>query len=140
MNAARKKKAKKKDLVLGLGATGLSIARYLQRNKRDAIFFDSREEPPALDELESLWPDAETLLGEVDLPDNIGRVIASPGIEDKHELLEAARQAKLEVISDIELFARDAQEPFVAVTGSNGKSTVTTLLYHMCQALLSIRA
>jgi len=134
MNAARKKKAKKKDLVLGLGATGLSIARYLQRNKRDAIFFDSREEPPALDELESLWPDAETLLGEVDLPDNIGRVIASPGIEDKHELLEAARQAKLEIISDIELFARDAQEPFVAVTGSNGKSTVTTLLYHMCQA------
>jgi UDP-N-acetylmuramoylalanine--D-glutamate ligase len=134
MNAARKKKAKKKDLVLGLGATGLSIARYLQRNKRDAIFFDSREEPPALDELEALWPDAETLLGEVDLPDNIGRVIASPGIEDKHELLEAARQAKLEIISDIELFARDAQEPFVAVTGSNGKSTVTTLLYHMCQA------
>lgn len=134
MNAAKKKKAKKRDLVLGLGATGLSIARYLQRNKRDAIFFDSREEPPALGELEALWPDAETLLGEVDLPDNISRVIASPGIEDKHELLEAARQAKLEVISDIELFARETQAPFVAVTGSNGKSTVTTLLYHMCQA------
>jgi len=134
MNAARKKKAKQKDLVLGLGATGLSIARYLRREGREAIFFDSREEPPALEELKASWPDAEVLLGDVDLPDNIGRVIASPGIEDRHVLLEAARQAKLEVVSDIELFARDARAPFVAVTGSNGKSTVTTLLYHMCQA------
>jgi len=134
MNAAKKKKAKQKDLVLGLGATGLSIARYLQRKDRDAIFFDSREEPPALEDLVALWPDAEILTGDVDLPDNIGSVITSPGIEDNHELLDAARQAKLEVISDIELFARDAQAPFVAVSGSNGKSTVTTLLYHMCRA------
>jgi len=134
MNAAKKKKAKKMDMVLGLGATGLSVARYLQSKNRDAIFFDSREEPPALKDVEALWPDAEILSGDVEFPDNVGRVITSPGIEDKHELLEAARQAKLEVISDIELFARDAQAPFVAITGSNGKSTVTTLLYHMCQA------
>lgn len=134
MNAAKKKQAHKKDLVLGIGATGLSIARYLQRKSSDAIFFDSREEPPALEVLEEMWPDAEVLLGDVDLPKNIGRVIASPGIEDNHALLEAARKARLEVISDIELFTRDAQAPFVAVTGSNGKSTVTTLLYHMCQA------
>lgn len=134
MNAAKKKQAQKKDLVLGIGATGLSIARYLQRKSSDAIFFDSREEPPALEELEEMWPDAEVLLGNVDLPKNVGRVIASPGIEDNHMLLEAARKAGLEVVSDIELFARDAQAPFVAVTGSNGKSTVTTLLYHMCQA------
>lgn len=134
MNAAKKNKVKRKDLVLGLGATGLSIGRYLQREGRDAIFFDSREEPPGLEELEALWPDAKVLLGDVELPANIDRVIASPGIEDGHSLLEAARKAKLEVISDIELFARDAKVPFVAVTGSNGKSTVTTLLFHMCQA------
>jgi UDP-N-acetylmuramoylalanine--D-glutamate ligase len=134
MNAAKKKKAQKKDLVLGLGATGLSIARYLQREGRDAIFVDSRDEPPGLEELEELWPDAEVLLGDVELPDNISRVIASPGIEDRHAMLESARKDKLEVVSDIELFARDAEAPFVAVTGSNGKSTVTTLLYHMCHA------
>ncbi|MGI9223094.1 MAG: UDP-N-acetylmuramoyl-L-alanine--D-glutamate ligase [Woeseiaceae bacterium] len=134
MNAARKKKAQKRDLVVGIGATGLSIARYLQRDGRNAVFFDSREAPPALEELEATWPDADVLLGDVDLPDNVARVITSPGIEDNHPLLEAARKDKLEVISDIELFARDAQAPFVAVTGSNGKSTVTTLLYHMCQA------
>jgi len=134
MNAAKKKKAPQKDLVLGLGATGLSIARYLKRGGRDAIFFDSREEPPGLEELEDLWPDADVRLGDVKLPKNVRRVIASPGIDDGHALLNAARKAKLEVISDIELFARDAAAPFVAITGSNGKSTVTTLLYHMCQA------
>ncbi len=134
MNAAKKKKAQQKDLVLGLGATGVSIARYLKREGQDAIFFDTREEPPGVDELEQLWPDADVRIGDVKLPKNVRRVIASPGIDDSHALLNAARKAKLEVISDIELFAREAVAPFVAITGSNGKSTVTTLLYHMCQA------
>jgi len=134
MNAAKKKKAQQKDLVLGLGATGVSIARYLKREGQDAIFFDTREEPPGVDELEQLWPDADVRIGDVKLPKNVRRVIASPGIDDSHALLNAARKAKLEVISDIELFAREAAAPFVAITGSNGKSTVTTLLYHMCQA------
>jgi UDP-N-acetylmuramoylalanine--D-glutamate ligase len=61
-------------------------------------------------------------------------VIASPGIADSHALIRKARKKKLEIVSDIELFSREAQKPFVAVTGSNGKSTVTTLLYHMCRA------
>ena len=123
-----------KDLVVGLGTTGLSIARYLKRNDGNAIFFDSREEPPGLDKLEEVWPDAEVLLGDVALPKGVDRIVASPGIPDSHPLLESARKQKLEIVSDIELFARDAQKPFIAVTGSNGKSTVTTLLYHMCRA------
>ena len=131
MNAAKKKK---RDLVMGLGATGLSIARYLQRQERDACFIDSREEPPGLEELESLWPDAEVELATDRLPRNIGRVIVSPGIADSDPLLQAAREAGLEIVSDIELFARDAKAPFVGITGSNGKSTVTTLLDHMCRA------
>jgi len=132
MNAA--KSTANKDLVVGLGATGLSIARYLKRNDADAIFFDSREEPPGLDELDEIWPDAEVLLGEIKFPKGVSRIIASPGISDSHSLLKNARKKKVEVLSDIELFARDAKQPFVAVTGSNGKSTVTTLLYHMCRA------
>jgi len=126
--------AKGKDLVLGLGATGLSIARYLQRNDGDAIFYDSCDEPPGIDELKDIFPDAKVVLGSNRLPGNIDRVIASPGIADNDELLVKARRKKLEVISDIELFARDAMAPFVAITGSNGKSTVTTLVYHMCRA------
>ena len=134
MNAAKKTASTGKDLVLGLGATGLSIARYLQRNDGDAMFYDSREEPPGIDELKEFLPDAKVVLGSKRLPGKIDRVITSPGIPDNDELLVKARKKKLEVISDIELFARDAKAPFVAITGSNGKSTVTTLVYHMCRA------
>lgn len=123
-----------RDFVLGLGATGLSIARYLHRKDIDAMFFDTRETPPGVDELKSLYPDAEILLGDAELPGNVERVIASPGIADSHPILADARKARLEILSDIELFAREAKAPFIAVTGSNGKSTVTTLLYHMCRA------
>ncbi len=123
-----------KDLVVGLGATGLSIARYLKRTDIDAMFFDSRQKPPGIKELGKVWPDAEVLLGDAKLPVGIARIITSPGISDSHPLLANARKKNVEVVSDIELFAREAKAPFVAVTGSNGKSTVTTLLYHMCRA------
>ncbi|MCH7821180.1 MAG: UDP-N-acetylmuramoyl-L-alanine--D-glutamate ligase [Proteobacteria bacterium] len=134
MNAAAKTKPARKDLVVGLGVTGLSIARYLNRSGLDAIFMDSREEPPGIDELGDIWPDAKVSLGKMKLPKNVGRLIVSPGVSDSDPLLKRARKSKLEIVSDIELFARDAEAPFVAVTGSNGKSTVTTLLYHMCRA------
>ncbi len=123
-----------KDLVVGLGATGLSIARYLKRNDANAIFYDSREKPPGLEDLEAIFPEAQVQLADDKLPANVSRVIASPGVPDSNPLLGKARKKKLEIVSDIELFAREATRPFVAVTGSNGKSTVTTLLYHMCRA------
>ncbi|MDJ0699691.1 MAG: UDP-N-acetylmuramoyl-L-alanine--D-glutamate ligase [Woeseiaceae bacterium] len=134
MSAVRSNKAKTRDFVLGLGATGLSIARYLRRVEGDATFFDTRETPPGIDQLQEIWPDAEVLLGDAEIPDGTDRIIASPGIPDSHPLLKAANAANIEVVSDIELFAREVKAPFVAVTGSNGKSTVTTLLYHMCVA------
>ena len=123
-----------KDLVVGLGATGLSIARYLKRSEIDAMFFDTREQPPGMVELDEVWPDAEVLPGDAELPGSVERIIASPGISDSHPLLARARKKKVEVVSDIEIFARESKAPFVAVTGSNGKSTVTTLLYYMCLA------
>ena len=131
---SRRETSAVKDLVVGLGATGLSVARYLQRSDIKASFYDSRDEPPGLDELREICPDAKVLLGGSRLPKSIERIIASPGVSDSHPLLKKAYKKKLEVISDIELFARDASAPFVAVTGSNGKSTVTTLLYHMCRS------
>lgn len=132
--AAARPKAGERDLVLGLGATGLSVARYLKRAGREAVFLDSRAEPPGLQDLDELWPEAERTLGGSELPGNLARVIVSPGIADTDALVQAARDAGLEVISDIELFAREAKAPFIGVTGSNGKSTVTTLLFHMCRA------
>ncbi len=134
MSAVKKSRKVKKDLVVGLGATGLSIARYLNRSGLDATFVDSRDEPPGIDELSEVWPDADVSLGDMQLPKNTDRIIVSPGIADSDPLLKKARKANIEIVSDIELFAREANAPFVAITGSNGKSTVTTLLYHMGRA------
>jgi len=144
MSVAKKKKrsyrkpaaAKVDNLVFGLGATGLSVARYLKRNGVNARFFDSRSEPPGLDELNDLAPDAKVILGDYTdaALENINRIVVSPGIADSAPLLKAARAAGIEIVSDIELFAREARAAIVAVTGSNGKSTVTTLLSLMCDA------
>jgi UDP-N-acetylmuramoylalanine--D-glutamate ligase len=125
-----------RDLVVGLGATGLSVARFLQRTNRTARYVDSRKEPPGLDELAAIDSKADVVVGRLPLQalDGVARVIASPGIADREPLLRAARNAGIEVISDIELFVREAKAPFAAITGSNGKSTVTTLLGMMCEA------
>jgi len=139
MSAVKKLKAatsKADNLVFGLGITGMSVARYLKRKGIDALFVDSRSEPPGLDELHELLPDADVILGEnatVQLS-NINRIIASPGVADSEPMLTVARKVGIDVVSDIELFAQDAEAPIVAVTGSNGKSTVTTLLALMCDA------
>ena len=124
------------NLVFGLGVTGMSVARYLKRKGIDAVFVDSRREPPGLDELRELLPDADVILGEdaaVRLT-KINRIVASPGVADSEPMLTMARKAGIDVVSDIELFTQEAQAPIVAVTGSNGKSTVTTLLALMCDA------
>lgn len=136
MNAAKKKKAGKKDLVYGLGATGLSVARYLQRNDVKAIFYDTSEDAPGLDELRSLDADAEIVLGEDTrgLLKKVGRIIVSPGIPDDDALLVAARKKKIKIVSDVELFLKEASASLAVVTGSNGKSTVATLLSLMCDA------
>lgn len=134
MSAARKKAIVPVNLVVGLGATGLSIARYLERCGQTARYFDSRNEPPGLEELHAIRPDAEILQGDARLPKSISRIIASPGVPDSQPILQSAIAGNVEIVSDIELFAREATAPFVAITGSNGKSTVTSLLYQMCRA------
>ena len=145
MNAAVKKKranankasgAGQTNLVFGLGTTGMSVARYLKRKGIGARFVDTRENPPGLDELGKLDPDADIVLGKTpdNLLKNVSRIIVSPGISDSEPLLKAALKAGVEIVSDIELFVHDADAPLVGVTGSNGKSTVTTLLSLMCDA------
>ena len=136
MSAAKKKIIKTTDLVYGLGVTGLSVARYLKRNDCNAVFYDSREEPPGLDELQEISADAKVVTGDKTkgLLKDADRIIVSPGIPDTDKLLKKARKKKIDVTSDIELFVADAKAPLVAVTGSNGKSTVVTLLALMCDA------
>lgn len=61
-------------------------------------------------------------------------IVASPGIALAHPSLSAAADAGVEIVGDIELFCREAQAPIIAITGSNGKSTVTSLVGEMAKA------
>lgn len=116
-------------LVLGMGVTGASCARWLAAQGRAALFADTRPAPPALEQIRAALPEAGVITGElpVALPAGVGEVIVSPGVDLELPLLQAARAAGVPVRSDIDLFAAAARAPIVAVTGSNGKSTVTAL-------------
>ena len=126
----------KKSLVYGLGSTGLSVARYLKRTRSDAEFIDSRAAPPGLDDLRDLLPEANIVLGRPTdgFLDGFDRIIVSPGIADDDPLLSEVRRSGIEMLSDIDLFVDASRIPFAAVSGSNGKSTVATLLALMCEA------
>lgn len=124
-------------LIVGLGQTGLSVARHLQAQGVGFAVVDSRAHPPGKDELLASFPavtyhfgafaevaawfaQAETL-------------VVSPGIAVATPEIQAAAVRGAEIIGDIELFVRAAQAPIIAITGSNGKSSVTTLVNLMAQ-------
>jgi UDP-N-acetylmuramoylalanine--D-glutamate ligase len=120
-------------LILGLGKTGLSVARHLAASGIGFAIADSRAQPPGLADLERELPEVPVHLGPF-APDRLrgaSTLIASPGVSLKEPAVQAALEAGVEVIGDIELFARRATAPIVAITGSNGKSTVTALVEHL---------
>lgn len=122
-----------KVLILGLGRTGLSCARYLGSRGVAVAIMDSRQTPPGLSEARRELPDLPLFLGSFD-PDVIEAaecLIVSPGISLREPPIAAAIEKDVPVLGDIELFARAVQAPVVAITGSNGKSTVTTLVGRM---------
>lgn len=120
-------------LVLGLGNTGLSIARFLSKQSINYRLADSRLTPPLLADFQAEFPDISPILGDwtQDLLTDIDEVFISPGIAQTQIIVIWARAKNIPVISDIALFARFAQAPIIAITGSNGKSTVTQLLGEM---------
>jgi UDP-N-acetylmuramoylalanine--D-glutamate ligase len=121
--------AAKHSLVVGLGATGVSVARYLASRGERVRVIDSRAAPPGLEELRRDVPGVDVVLETLDPRwlDDASRVLLSPGLPYGLPLAIEARRRGLAVIGDIELFALAARAPVIAVTGSNGKSTVTTL-------------
>ncbi len=125
-----------KTLIVGLGATGLSCVRFLARQGVQLAVADSRSEPPGLDELNAEYPDIAVFLGPFeDQPfDTAERLVVSPGVAVSTHQIDAARRRGVPVVGDIELFAQHVAAPVVAITGSNGKSTVTTLLGDMAKA------
>jgi len=122
-------------LIVGLGQTGLSCARFLADRALSVAVMDTREQPPALSLLQQDYPQVLIKTGGLDRDWLLqaDMIILSPGVDPRLPEIRAAREAGIEMIGDIELFARYVDAPVVAITGSNGKSTVTTLLALMAQ-------
>ena len=122
-------------VVLGLGATGLSCARYLDRCGKTFTVVDTRANPPGLEELLRDLPQVPVFLGEVPLAvvENAGELIVSPGLGLDQPLVKRAIEAGVEVVGDIDLFVREASAPVIGITGSNAKSTVTELVGEMAR-------
>lgn len=122
-------------LIVGLGKTGLSCAQFLARRGIAFAMMDSRAQPPGVEELRRMFPDVELSLGGLD-PALISRsdvLVISPGVALREPELRAAREQGKTLVGDVEIFARCINKPVVAITGSNGKSTVTTLLGEMAR-------
>jgi UDP-N-acetylmuramoylalanine--D-glutamate ligase len=130
-------------VIAGIGLTGLSCARYLHAHGWRLAATDTRAAPPQLAQLARLDATIPVRLGGLDpaLLEDALCVVVSPGLPLAGPFFDAARRRGLEIVGDIELFARAARAPVVGITGSNGKSTVTTLLARMAQrAGLKVRA
>jgi UDP-N-acetylmuramoylalanine--D-glutamate ligase len=123
-------------VIVGLGRTGVSCARYLAARGHRLVVTDSRAAPPGLADLRRLVPDAATALGGFDtgVLDGADQVVVSPGVPLSEPFLQHAAARGLDLVGDIELFAREAGGRIVGITGTNGKSTVTTLVGEFARA------
>ncbi|WP_207062651.1 UDP-N-acetylmuramoyl-L-alanine--D-glutamate ligase [Motiliproteus sp. SC1-56] len=122
-------------IIVGLGKTGVSCARYLE--SRGALFgmVDTREQPPGLETVRREFPGAPLECGPLSEQTLLraSRLLVSPGVSRQEPAIAAAEAAGVEVIGDIDLFCEEVEAPIVAITGSNAKSTVTTLLGEMAR-------
>ena len=123
----------KKVVIIGLGLTGLSCVDFFVARGVTPRVMDTRVVPPGL---EKLPKEVERWLGSLNEDWLLAAdlIVASPGMALAHPSLMAAADAGVEIVGDIELFCREAQAPIVAITGSNGKSTATTLVGEMAKA------
>jgi UDP-N-acetylmuramoylalanine--D-glutamate ligase len=121
--------ARRQGLVLGLGATGLSALGYLQRLGWRMRATDDRNDRASL--AGKAWCSSDQAMS---ILDDTGLVVVSPGVPLNSKLVRAARERGIEILGDVELFARSVLAPVIAITGTNGKSTVTRMVEAMARA------
>lgn len=119
--------------VIGLGKTGLSCVDFLLAKQAKVQVIDTRVHPAGIEKLPINVPLHTGSLNQQWLLDS-DLIVISPGLAVKTPEIQTALRAGVEVVGDIELFCREASKPIVAITGSNGKSTVTTLVTEMAKA------
>ena len=123
-------------IVVGLGKTGLSCFRYLSNQGLNVAITDSRDTPPELPRLESEFGSAPIYLGQINEEALLAsdQIILSPGVSLNNKSIKLSIEHNIPVFGDIELFSQKAQAPIIAVSGSNGKSTVTTMVVEMTRS------
>jgi UDP-N-acetylmuramoylalanine--D-glutamate ligase len=123
-------------IVVGLGKSGMSLVRFLARQGLPFAVVDTRANPPELATLREQFPQVEVRCGELDVEYlcRASELLVSPGLAIATPALQAAAARGVKLSGDIDLFARYAKAPIVAITGSNAKSTVTTLVGEMAVA------
>ena len=119
-------------LILGFGATGASYLRYLNKKNISTLIMDSRVRPSGLSEFDNLNND-NLLLGKFDagVLDRVNTILVSPGIDYTNEVLEEGRKKGTKILTDIEIFVKEAKSKKIFVTGTNGKTTVVSMLGHV---------
>ncbi len=118
-------------VVVGLGQSGLSAARYLSEQGYRVAVTDAQLAPKLEKELPATIDIRQFGAIDAELLQQAARIIISPGISLKTPAVAAAKQANIPIVSDIQLFCEACEVPIVAITGSNAKSTVTSLLGEM---------
>lgn len=123
-------------IVVGLGITGLSVVRYLKAQGAAITVMDTRETLPQLAEFQAKNPDVKVHLGKLDESKLKAAdvIVLSPGVALSEPAIAAAVDAGVSVIGDVELFAQASKAPVIGITGTNAKSTVTTLVGLMAEA------
>jgi UDP-N-acetylmuramoylalanine--D-glutamate ligase len=133
----------KKVLVLGLGETGLSVLRWLNTQGAHLSVADTRDNPPGIEALKAELPQVNSYTGAftAKIFSDVDLIVASPGVPLSEPEIQAAIKRGISVVGDVELFARHLNEnrrptsaKVIAITGANGKTTVTTLVGEMCKA------
>ena len=117
-------------VIVGLGDTGLSCVKYFSSMGEKVKVVDSRDEPPGLAALIEAYPDVEYELGDFNVKTFVTakQLVVSPGLSIRSVEIEAAKEAGVVITGDIDIFSKQVTAPIIAVTGSNGKSTVVAIL------------
>ena len=120
-------------LIVGMGNTGLSCARYLEKKGCPFAIADSRKELPSIEAVKNEFTQTLIITGDFDINvfNQYQQIIVSPGISIRNNLFTSLQEQGCLIIGDVELFAQVVDKPVIAITGSNGKSTVTTLVEKM---------
>lgn len=123
-------------VIIGLGATGVSVAHFLQQKGIPFAVTDSRANPPNLAEFKKLFPNVSVSVGKIDevLLAKATQLVVSPGVSVREPSIAEQVAKGTPAVGDVELFVHEAHAPVIAITGTNAKSTVTTLVGEMAEA------